>query len=381
MTDASSPTVLQVLPSMNAGGVERGTVEMAQAVVAAGGTALVASAGGRLVPVLERAGARHIALPLMTKDPVNILINAGRLRRVIGREHVQLVHARSRAPAWSAWRAARRADVPFVTTWHGAYSENLPLKRLYNSVMARGDRVIAISHYVEHMIRERHGIDPRRLRVIHRGVDPVAFDPGAVSGERVHRLATEWRLPQEAAVVMLPARLTAWKGGVVLLEALAGLPRAAREALVCVFVGGEKAGGRFGRRLVAAAERLGLGGRLRLAGDCADMPAALMLADVVVCPSLVPEPFGRAVIEAQAMARPVIAADHGGAVETVVDGETGWRVAPGDRAALAEVILHALRMSTAARVALGEQARQSVLRDFTVAAMQQATLGVYREVL
>lgn len=367
--------ILQVLPALERGGVERGTLEMAEAITAAGGVALVASAGGRLVPALERAGGRHLALPLLTRDPVNLLVNAGRLSRVIAAERVALVHARSRAPAWSAWRAARRADVPFVTTWHGAYSETLPGKRLYNSVMARGDRVIAISHYVAGLLLARHRIDPARLRIVHRGVDAELFDPGAVSGDRVHRLAQAWRVPPGAPVVMLPARLTRWKGGLLLLEAIAALPPALRDALFCVFVGGGKP--RFGRALAARAERLGLAGRVRLAGDCADMPAALLLADLVVCPSLVPEPFGRAIIEAQAMGRPVIAADHGGAVETVRAG-TGFRVAPAPEP-LAETMAHVLALGVDARTALGQQARAAVLAEFTTARMQSATLAVYRE--
>ncbi len=373
-------TVLQVLPALETGGVEQGTIEMAQAVAAAGGTALVASAGGRLVPQVERAGGRHLLLPLMTKDPVNLLVNARRLAAVIRAERVDLVHARSRAPAWSAWLAARWTGRPFITTWHGAYSENLPGKRLYNSVMARGDRVIAISRYVAGLLAERHGIGQDRLRIIHRGVDPRRFDPDQITGDRVHRLAQAWRLPPGAPVVMLPARLTRWKGGLLLVEALARLPSPWRGEVFGVFVGGDQGRRRFRRELESAAERLGLAGRVRLAGDCSDMPAALALADVVACPSLIPEPFGRAVIEAQAMGRPVVAADHGGAVETVMEGETGWRVTPRDPAALADTLAGALALGPEARLVLGARARAAMLAGFTTEAMQRATLAVYREV-
>lgn len=346
---------------------------MAQAVAAAGGRALVASAGGRMVPHVERAGGRHFALKLMTKDPVSIWLNSFALARLIRAEGVRLVHARSRAPAWSAFLAARRTGVPFVTTWHGVYEENLPGKRLYNGVMARGERVIAISHFVAARLAAL-GVPEQRIRIIPRGVDTALFDPAAVTGERVHRLAEAWRLPHGAPVVMLPGRLTRWKGGETLLAALAAMPR--RDA-VAVFVGE----GSFGRALEARAEALGLACRVRLAGQCDDMPAALALADVVVCPSEKPEPFGRTVIEAQAMGKPVIAADHGGAAETIADGDTGWRVAPGDPQALAEVIGFALGLPAASRDTLGGMARASVLANYTTAAMQQATLAVYREVL
>jgi glycosyltransferase involved in cell wall biosynthesis len=375
------PTILQILPSLETGGVERGTIEMTHAIVAAGGRALVASAGGRLVPQVERAGGRHIVLPLMTKDPVNILVNSFSIGRLIKRSQVRLVHARSRAPAWSAWMAARRANVPFVTTWHGVYSEGFPGKHFYNAIMARGERVIAISHYVASVLEARYRVDPRRVRIIPRGVDPAIFSPEVTGGDRVHRLAQAWRLPPGAPVVMLPARLTRWKGAELLLEAASGLSRQGFDDMFVVFVGGDQGRVEYRRQLEQRAERLGLAGRVRLVGNCDDMPAALMLADVVVCPSLKPEPFGRAVVEAQAMERPVIAANHGGAAETVFDGETGWRVTPGDAGALGEVIAHVLRLSADERAALGARARASVLTQFTTAAMQQATLNVYGEVL
>jgi glycosyltransferase involved in cell wall biosynthesis len=370
--------VLQVLPALETGGVERGTVEMVQAIVAAGGTALVASAGGRMVAEVERAGGRHVGLKLMTKDPLNIWLNAGPLAGLIRREGVSLVHARSRAPAWSAWLASRRTGVPFVTTWHGVYGEEFPGKRLYNRVMARGDRVIAISHFVAEKVASRYRVDPARLRVIYRGVDAAVFDPARAVGDRVHKLAQAWRLPPGAPVVMLPARLTRWKGAELLLDAMAALPD---KASYCVLVGADQGRQTYAAALVSRAERLGLGGRVRFAGHCDDMPAALMLADVVVSASLKPEPFGRAVIEAQAMGRPVVVSDHGGAAETVQPGVTGWRVPPGDAAALAEALRHALSLDADERAALAERARDSVLTYFTTASMQQATLAVYRELL
>jgi glycosyltransferase involved in cell wall biosynthesis len=366
-------SVMQVLPSLESGGVERGTVEMTQAVVQAGGTALVASAGGRMVPQIERAGGHHVVLPLMTKDPVSIWLNARPLRRLIGDRGIQLVHARSRAPGWSAYWAARRAGVPFVTTWHGVYGEDFPGKRLYNSVMARGERVIAISHFVAARLAAL-GVNEARVRIIPRGVDTAQFDPARVGGDRVHRLAQAWRLPPGAPVIMLPGRLTRWKGAEMLLRAVASLPQ---RDVFCVLVGA----GSLGPALEKQAVALGLGGRFRLAGQCDDMPAALMLADVVACPSLKPEPFGRTVIEAQAMGKPVIAANHGGAAETIIDGETGWRVVPGDAASLAEVLSYALAMGGAERQEMGAAARASVLSNYTTAAMQAATLAVYREIL
>jgi glycosyltransferase involved in cell wall biosynthesis len=372
------PVVLQVLPSLVTGGVERGTVEMTQAVADRGWVALVASAGGRMVAAVERAGGRHLTLPLDSKSPLDIWRNGERLAGLIRAEQVAIVHARSRAPAWSAWLACRRTGARFVTTYHGTYAEDLPFKRHYNAVMARGERVIAASRFIAGLIVERHAIDPARIRVIPRGVDPAVFDPGSVSDDRVVRLARAWRLPVGAQVVLLPGRLTGWKGQTVLISALARLQR---RDVCCVLVGSDQGRKRHASDLLRQANALGVADRLHVAGECDDMPAALTLADVVVHASTEPEAFGRVVIEAQAMARPVIASDLGGPTETVEHGVTGWRVAPGDADVLAAAIDHALTLPVAERIAMGARARAAVLRGYTVAAMQAATLAVYDELL
>ncbi len=363
-------TILQVLPALVSGGVERGTLEIAEALVGAGWRALVASAGGPLVGPLERLGARHIALPLGRKSPAAIWRNAAALARLVRAEGVGIVHARSRAPAWAALLAARRTGAHLVTTYHGAYNEGWPGKRFYNSVMARGERVIAISGFIAEHVRARHGTDPARLRVIPRGVDERRFDPEAAA-PRAAALREAWNLPKGRPVVMLPGRLTRWKGQTVLLDAVARLPGNALALLV--------GDGGLRRALEARIGELGLGDRARLCGHVEDMPAALLLADVVVHASTDPEAFGRTVIEAQAMARPVIASDLGAPRETVEEGVTGWRVEPGNPAALAAAIARALALPAGERAAMGERARAAVLGRYTTRAMQEATLAVYRE--
>jgi glycosyltransferase involved in cell wall biosynthesis len=372
------PVVLQVLPALGGGGVERGTVEITSIIARLGGLPLVASAGGRLAPAVERAGGRNLILGLDSKNPWRIWRNAAALERLIRAHQVDIVHARSRAPAWSALLAARRTGAHFVTTYHGSYNENLPGKRRYNAVMAMGERVIAVSQFIAGLIAERHGTDPARIRVIHRGVDPAVFDPARVGPDRQVRLLRAWRVQDGQTTLVLPGRLTRWKGQAVLIEALA---RMRHQGAVAVLVGADQGRARYAAELAALAERLGVGDRLRIVGDCEDMPAALSLSDVVVNASTDPEAFGRVVIEAQAMARPVVATDHGGAVETVAHGETGWRVPPGDADALAAALDHALGLSQEERAALGARARASVLASYTVEAMQMKTIEVYREVL
>lgn len=376
--DSGRPVVLQVLPSLVTGGVERGAVDVAGAVVASGGTAIVVSAGGPMVHELERLGARHIVLPVDSKNPLVMRRNVGRLAALIEAHNVDLVHARSRAPAWSALAAARRTGRPFVTTFHGTYGAGNLLKRHYNAVMTKGTRIIAISEFIAEHIRSIYKVDPERIRVIHRGVDLALFDPQKVPPARLIQLAREWRLPDGAQVVMLPGRLTRWKGQTVFLEALAKL---GRDDICAVVLGSDQGRTGYSDELSRMVERLGLAHIVRFVEQCRDMPAAYMLADVVVSASTDPEAFGRVVTEAQAMGKPVIASDHGGARETVLEGQTGWLVPPGDPAALAEAIGRALSLPQMDYRRMSALAIATVRHNFTKTAMCAATLAVYREVL
>lgn len=371
-------TVLQVLPALVQGGVERGTVEIAGAIVAAGGRAIVVSAGGPKEHQLTRARAEHVTMPVDSKNPLVMYANIGRLTRLIQNEGIDIVHARSRAPAWSAWAAARRAGVPFVTTFHGTYSAGNWFKRHYNSVMTRGARVIAISRFIAGHIRRSYGLESSRLRVIHRGVDLDRFDATKVTAERVMALAAEWRIEDGLPVVMLPGRLTRWKGQTVFIEAIA---RLGRRDIRCLLVGSDQGRVDYRQELERLVARYNLGEIVRIIDDCTDMPAAYMLTDVVVSASTDPEAFGRVVPEAQAMGRPVIATGHGGARETVVEGETGWLVEPGDTDALSEAIRKALDMDSDARKKLATAAVANVVENFSKTTMCAKTIDVYNEVL
>jgi glycosyltransferase involved in cell wall biosynthesis len=371
------PAVLQIVPSLASGGVERGTVDLAAALVEAGWTSYVASSGGALEQDILRAGATHLTLPLASKNPLVMRRNTSALMRLIRQLGIDLVHARSRAPAWSAWAAARATGCRFVTTFHNAYGARAALKRRYNAVMARGQLVIAISHFVGDHAASVYGIGPDRLRIIPRGVDLTTFNPTGVSGQRIIALARQWRVPDDVRVVMLPGRLTRWKGGLDLISAIAAL---GRRDLCCVLVGSEQRPG-FRRELETAIEERGLGGLVRIAGECRDMPAAYMLADVVVSASTDPEGFGRVAVEAQAMGRPVVATDHGGARETIVPGVTGWLVPPRDPDALATAIGKILSLGARERERLARRAIAHVAAHFNREAMCARTIEVYEELL
>jgi glycosyltransferase involved in cell wall biosynthesis len=373
-----SPVVLQLLPSLETGGVERGTVEIAEALVSNGWTALVASSGGRMVYEVKRAGATHLLFPADSKNPVVMWKNIARLEQLIAAHGVDILHVRSRAPAWSALVAARRAGIPLVTTFHGNYTANGPFKRLYNSVMTRGERVIAISNFIGEQVIETYGADADRVRVIPRGVDLRLFDPAAVTAARLIALAESWRVSDGERVVLLPGRLTRWKGQYVMIEALARLERG---GMRCLLVGDDQGRDRYRRSLQDDIDRLGVGDTARIYGHCDDMPAAYMLADVVISASVEAEAFGRIVAEAQAMGRPVIATDHGAARETVIEGETGWLVPPGDAGALADAIRVALALDADARGRLASKAIANVRANFTREKMCRRTFEVYLELI
>jgi glycosyltransferase involved in cell wall biosynthesis len=375
---ATGPVVLQVLPALQTGGVERGTCDMAAALMDAGWRAIVASAGGPMTRELERVGALHLTLPLDSKNPFVVWRNAARLGEICARWRVDIVHARSRAPAWSGLWATRRAGIPFVTTFHGTYNAGNALKRRYNAVMTAGDRMIAISDFIADHVRAEYDCPPERIRVIPRGVDIRSFDPDAVKPERIIRLSREWRLADGAPVIMLPGRLTRWKGQGVLIDAMA---RLGRRDVQAVLVGADQGRTAYRAELEAQVARYGLEGVVRIADHCADMPAAYRLADIVVSASTDPEAFGRVVAEAGAMGRPVIVSGHGGAREIVVDGVTGWLTPPADSSALAEALARALDLPLAERQRLAAAAIAHVRAHYTKAAMAEATIAVYEELL
>jgi glycosyltransferase involved in cell wall biosynthesis len=378
-------TVLQAVPRLDAGGSEQAAVEIAAALARTGAEALVATEGGRMATALKDAGGEIVPLPMASKNPFTMLANARRLAELIEARDVRLVHARSRAPAWSALLAARRMRRPFVTTYHGAYGSPAPFKTLYNSVMARGDRVIANSRYTAGLIVSRHRVAPDCIRVIYRGVDVSKFSRASVVPNRLGRLRSLWGVGEARPVVLQAARLTSWKGQSFVVEAARELLRDDRLG-EAVFVMAGDAQGRdaYRKELEEMIARYGLADHVRLVGHCDDMPAAFALAQVTVIASTSAETFGRTSIEAQAMGCPVIITDIGAAPETIVTDRqnfTGWVVPCRDPASIAGSVAEALMLSPEDRAALSTRARRHVATKFTLGQMQRGTLAVYDELL
>ncbi len=375
----NNPVILQILPRLEQGGVERGTIEVASAIRDAGWTPIVVSGGGRLVHELERIGAEHITLPVYSKNYFTMRKNAKLLAQIIKDKRVDIIHARSRAPAWSAKWAAEMTGIPFMTTFHGAYNIGpIKLKKAYNRIMTEGTVIIAVSNFIKQHIIDNYGIDESKIRVIHRGVDIDRFDTAKVSPERMIALAKKWNLPEDRPVIMLPGRLTRWKGQLVLLDALAKMRH---KDLRCLFVGSDQGRVSYRKEMDKKAKKLGLESVVQVVDHCSEMDVAYLLSDIVVSASTDPEAFGRVVPEAQAMGRIVVASNHGGATETVRDGETGFLFPSGDSTALAEILDKILDMPAAERDAMTKRAVDSVRSEFSKSKMCDKTLAVYREIL
>ncbi len=374
------PVILQVVPALETGGAERTTVDVARAVVAAGGRAIVASRGGPMVAELLACGAEHADMAVHSKNPVVMGLNVERLARLIEREGVGLVHARSRAPAWSALAAARRANVPFVTTYHSRVHEKPRLKVFYNSVMVRGDAVIANSNYTAANIRRVHAPEDGRIFTVPRGIDIEAY--AAVTPSRIEALARRWGIGENPGTVFVhAARLTRWKGQTVAIEAARLLVARGMEDFALLIVGDAQGRDAYAGELEAAIAEAGLGARVRLVGHGEDMAAGYALSHAVLSPSIEPEPFGRTAVEAQAASRLVIVSDAGGQQETVIEGKTGFRVPPADAAALADAMAKAMAMGPEARAAMGAAGHENARTHYSVEAMCGATLEIYARLI
>ncbi|NDE89951.1 MAG: glycosyltransferase [Alphaproteobacteria bacterium] len=371
MLNSRKITVLQVIPGLEAGGAERATVDVAHATLAAGHRAIVVSSGGRLQQELK---AQHILHNVASKNIFNIIANAFWLAALIKKEKIDIVHARSRAPAWSAYLATRMTGTPFVTTFHAAYKGTFFLKKFYNSVMAKSDHIIAISHFIARHIQKNYGVDASRIAVIPRGIDMQVYDADAISEERKNALKTLWN-NKSAPIIIMPGRLSPIKGHELVLQAL----RSVTQDFICVFIGPDQGRAKYSEKLRELVNAYGLQDKI-IWMNGGDVPAAYALAQLVLSPSQVAEGFGRVPVEAQASGVPVIATALGATDETIVDGETGWLVPAGDATALGYAIAKGLALSPDEHAQMAQKAKAYVRIKFQLQQMCDATLEVYKKV-
>lgn len=371
--------VLQVLPELNQGGVELGTIEIASELQKRGIKNFVASAGGRMEGNLERLKVKHFTLPLKTKNIFKMWLNSLRLAKIIKENGITVVHARSRAPAWSAYWAAKKCGVHYMTTFHGTYGLGPHgIKKIYNQVMTFGERVIAISNHIKEHIIKNYGTDESKIRLIARCVNMDNFDVENTSAERMIKFLEDNQIPSDKPLITLIGRLTNWKGQKLLINALNKIKDL---DFHCLLIGDDQGRTKYSDELHDMIEQFGMENRYTFIRHVTDVPAAMLVSDIVLSTSIEPEAFGRIAIEGQAMGRIVIASDIGGSKETVIDGATGKLFKSGDADDLANAIKWALSLSTEEREKIGAEAVKNVKEHFTKQIMCDKTISVYEEII
>lgn len=360
--------IIQIIPALNAGGAERTVVDITRAVVHAGGQALTITTGGRLEADVIAAGGQIVYLPVGSKNPGVMWRNIGRISQCAQDFGAQIVHARSRAPAWSARSACSKLGIPFVTTYHGTYNAQNPLKRCYNAIMARGDAVIANSYFIARHIKNEHGLGEEHITVIARGIDPAFFE------------VSKKTLKTDMPLIVMPARFTRLKGHVLALDALVNLRRKGIQVQL-VFAGGKAGRETYVQQLQGQITSSGLDAVVSFTGHVSDMAALYGRADIVLCASIQSESFGRVSVEGQASARLCVAPAHGGSLETITDGKTGFHFTPGDANDLANVLRKALLLPSTQANKICSEAREHARSLYSREVMCAKTLELYRDLL
>lgn len=380
-------TILQIIPSLTSGGIERGVVEINNYLVKHNFNSIVLSAGGKMVYQIEQAGGKHITLNVATKNPLKIWRNIKKIKKIIKDNLVDLTHVRSRAPAWSAYFACKQAKCPLVSTIHGNYSlGHFPiswLKRIYNSSIAKADKIICVSNFIKNYAYDNYKIFRKKfndgdVRIIHRGVDTDIFDPKNITQQRMVAMINKLQIPNDRTIILLPGRLTEWKGQLYFLDVLTKLKN---KNYLCLIVGDSKDHGKYLEKLKKKIKKNNLNGLVKIENNVTDMSSLYTISDVVVSSSIRGEAFGRIVPEAQAMKRMVVATAIGGSLETIIDGKTGWLVDPQDTDKFAEIIDMILDMPTKERNKIGEIARQHIVNNYTTENMCAETVKLYKEIL
>jgi glycosyltransferase involved in cell wall biosynthesis len=379
--------LLIVVPSLEVGAADAGAVGLARVLTAAGHRAIVASRAGRLVADVTAAGGEFVALDLASNNPMVMLRNTAALIRLARERKCDAIHALGRAAAWSAWLAARLSGIPFVTSWYKGFREQNIFKHAYNGIMARGDRVVALSEQIAQLIHDRYDTPWERITVVPTSIDFERFDPASVSRGRVEAMRRAWGVKPDTKVILITGRILRRKGHHVVVRAVKRLKDMGMKDFLCVFVGEDRGRTRYTGELWDLVLATGTVDVIRMAAPVADMPAAYAVASVVVSAAVQPEGLQRAVLEAQAMARPVLVSELAAGPEVVLTAPavpesriTGLRFQSGDEAALTAALLRLFSMPEPARENIGARGRDWVLGHFNAAVVAEQTLRLYREI-
>ncbi|ABV73682.1 Glycosyltransferase [Rickettsia canadensis str. McKiel] len=372
-------TILQVVPALVSGGVERGTIEVAKYLKIFGHTPIIISAGGTLVKELDKEDILHIQMNSSSKNPFVILNNARLIAEIIKKYNVDIVHTRSRAPAWSSYLATKWTNAKFLTTFHGVYNIPNSFKKYYNSIMLKGEKVIAVSNFVKQHLLENYKVDEDTIVVIDRGVNCDYFDPANLTPEKLKKCRDKYDAPSNLPIILMPSRMTSWKGHLVLVEALSKLKH---RDFYCLMVGDISRHPSFTNRVKELIANLKLQNKIQIFGNDSDIINLYGISDIIVSPSIEPEAFGRTIIEGQAMQKLVIATNIGGAVETINNNITGFHVEHNNADALSQKIDYCFSiLGTDTAKKIQEAARYTVINNFSLDLMLRKNLEVYKAIL
>ena len=376
--------ILQIIPNMEIGGAERTVLEITSFLKDKEFSSLVLTSGGKLIGELEKKNIEVIKLKIDKKNPYSIIKNFFLFIKIFREKKIDLVHVRSRAPAWSAIFAAKKIGIPVLTTWHGHVSNSSFIKKIYNSIMLKGDAVIANSAYTAERISKIYNIDLNKIDIISRGVNVESFEGSKFSNTEISNMKKIWSVDDNKIIILFPARLTRWKGHLVTIEAINLLKKEKFFDQVIFLFAGEKAGAEnYIKKLNSIITKFKLQENIKLVERIENMPLAYHASDVVLSPSIEPEPFGRIPIEAQAAGKTIIASDHGAVKDTIKNGNnfTGFKVKPNDPQALSIAIKQSIIMDKKDLTKMHERAISNVKNNFSLENMCKKTLEVYKRLL
>ena len=381
----SNLKVLQVIPKLDYGGAETGCYDIAHYLPENNCVSFIVTSGGELLKFVDKKKVKIIRLPVHSKNPLLMFINFIALVGIILFNNISIVHARSRAPAWSCWLATKITGRKFVTTFHGTYNFNNSIKKFYNSVMVRSNLIVAGSNFIFSHIKEnylKYLDDKKKLLVIFRGINVDYFDPTTKVYSDEKKLLTKWEIDKDKKIVLLPGRLTSWKGQEVFIEAINLVNiELGYEAFYAVILGSDQGRDLYKKKLIRLSEQYRMTKQMRFINHCSDMALAYKISDIVVSASIEPEAFGRVAVEAQSMEKPIIASNIGGSNETVIDKKTGFLFESGNAKSLSEKILKLVTMDDLSLRSIGTEGRKNIIQKFNVEKMCFSTYSEYKRIL
>ena len=381
---SSNLKVLQVIPKLGYGGAETGCYDIAHYLPENNCGSFIITSGGELIKFIDKKKVKLIKLPVHSKNPILILINALLISSIILFYKINIVHARSRAPAWSCLIACKLTGRKFVTTFHGTYNFKSNLKKFYNSVMVRSDLIIAGSNFIFSHINENYSkylSFKKKLLVIFRGINVDYFDPETKLESDEKKLLKVWDINKDKKIILLPGRLTSWKGQELFIEAINLVNiELGYESFYGIILGSDQGRDLYKKKLTRLSEQYRMNNQVRFIDHCNDMALAYKVSDIVVSASIEPEAFGRVSVEAQSMQKVIIASNIGGSNETVVDGKTGFLFQSGDAQSLSKTILKVLNMNDASLKLIGSEGRKNIIQKFNVEKMCFSTYSEYKKI-